>query len=119
MLDTVPLPWSELVRRTWREVVDDDVLGLAAQLSYYFFLALFPAILFPLALANTRDDVGHSLGRFMSPQVLELIHEPSADREAHGAINRAAKTIAILGRTFARGTTTRGPVSFEEGRSAL
>jgi uncharacterized BrkB/YihY/UPF0761 family membrane protein len=105
------------VRRTWREVVDDDVLGLAAQLSYYFFLALFPAILFPLALANI--PVGHSLGRFMSPQVLELIHEPSADREAHGAINRAAKTIAILGRTFARGTTTRGPVSFEEGRSPL
>ena len=52
MLDTVPLPWSELVRRTWREVVDDDVLGLAAQLSYYFFLALFPAILFLLALAS-------------------------------------------------------------------
>jgi len=31
--------------RTWREVIEDDVLGLAAQLSYYFFLALFPAIL--------------------------------------------------------------------------
>jgi membrane protein len=81
VLDTVPLPWSELVRRTWREVVDDDVLGLAAQLSYYFFLALFPAILFLLALAsffplaNITDDVGHSLGPFMSPQVLELIQE--------------------------------------------
>jgi hypothetical protein len=78
MLDTLPLPWSELVRRKWREVVDDDVLGLAAQLSYYFFLALFPAILFLLALAsffplaNITDDVGHSLGPFMSPQVLEF-----------------------------------------------
>ena len=46
------LSWSELARRTWREVVDDDVLGLAAQLSYYFFLALFPAILFLLAVAS-------------------------------------------------------------------
>ena len=120
MLDTVPLPWSELVRRTWRDVVDDDVLGLAAQLSYYFFLALFsshPVSAFRWPTSPTTWV--HSLGRFMSPQVLELIHEPSADREAHGAINRAAKTIAILGRTFARGTTTRGPVSFEEGRSAL
>ena len=64
-----------------REVVDDDVLGLAAQLSYYFFLALFPAILFLLALAsffplsNITDDVGRSLGPFVSPQVLELIPE--------------------------------------------
>jgi hypothetical protein len=44
VLETVRLPSSELVRRTWREVVDDDVLGLAAQLSYSFFLALFPLI---------------------------------------------------------------------------
>ena len=81
VLETVSLSWTELARRTWREVVDDDVLGLAAQLSYYFFLALFPAILFLLALAsffplsNITDDVGRSLGPFVSPQVLELIQE--------------------------------------------
>lgn len=75
------LSWSELARRTWREVIDDDVLGLSAQLSYYFFLALFPAILFLLALAsffplaNITDDVGRSLGPFVSPQVLDLIQE--------------------------------------------
>ena len=51
-IDFLPLSWYELARRTWREVVDDDVLGLAAQLSYYFFLALFPAIVFLLALAS-------------------------------------------------------------------
>ena len=79
--EAVPVSWSELARRTWREMIDDDVLGLAAQLSYYFFLALFPAILFLLALAsyfplsNLTDDVGRSLGPFVSPQVLELIQE--------------------------------------------
>ena len=63
MLETVHLSWSELGKRTWREALDDDVPGLAAQLSYYFFLALFPAILFLLALAsffplsNITDDV--------------------------------------------------------------
>ena len=30
MLATVSLPWPELARRLWREVVDDDVRGLAA-----------------------------------------------------------------------------------------
>ena len=81
MLATLPVSWSELTRRTWREVIDDDVLGLAAQLSYYFFLALFPAILFLLALAsffplyNLTDDIGRTLGPLVSPQVLTLIQE--------------------------------------------
>jgi membrane protein len=81
VLDTARLSWWELARRTAREVMDDDVLGLAAQLSYYFFLALFPAILFLLALAsffplaNITDDVGRALGAFVSPQVLDLIQE--------------------------------------------
>jgi membrane protein len=81
VLNTPPITWSELARRTWRECVDDDVLGLAAQLSYYFFLALFPAILFLLALAsffplsNLTDDIGRSLGPFVSSQVLVLIQE--------------------------------------------
>jgi membrane protein len=78
---TVQLSWAELARRTWREAVDDDVAGLAAQLSYYFFLALFPAILFVLALASffpltdVTGDVSRSLAPFVSPQVLALIQE--------------------------------------------
>jgi membrane protein len=81
VLETISLSWTELARRTWREIVDDDVSGLAAQLSYYFFLALFPAFLFLLALAsffplsNVTDDVGRSLGPFVSPQVIELVKE--------------------------------------------
>jgi membrane protein len=79
VLNTISISWLELARRTWREMADDDVLGLAAQLSYYFFLALFPAILFLLALAsffslsNVAEDVGRALGPFLSPQVVELI----------------------------------------------
>jgi membrane protein len=77
----VTLPPRELALRVWREISDDDVLGLSAQLSYYFFLALFPAILFLLALAsffplsNLTDDIGRSLGPFVSPQVLGLIQD--------------------------------------------
>ncbi len=89
------LSWTELARRTWREVLEDDVLGLAAQLSYYFFLALFPAILFLLAVASffplshVTDDVGRALGPFVSPQVLALIEEQMrrlADNENGGLL---------------------------------
>ena len=81
MLRTLSISWTELGRRTWREAVDDDVLGLAAQLSYYLFLALFPALLFLLALAsffplsNITDDVSRALGPLVSPQVLDLIRD--------------------------------------------
>ena len=81
MFGRLPLSASELIRRTWREALDDDVPGLAAQLSYYFFLALFPAILFLLAVAsffplsNVTDDIGRSLAPFVSSQVLELIQD--------------------------------------------
>jgi membrane protein len=75
------LTWRDLALKTWREVLDDDVLGLAAQLSYYFFLALFPAILVVLALASffplgtLTDDLARVLGPVVSPEVLKLIQD--------------------------------------------
>ena len=47
-----PLTWGELLKRTAKETSDDECLGLAAQLAYYFFLALFPAILVLIAFAS-------------------------------------------------------------------
>jgi membrane protein len=49
---TWTLTWPELARRTLWATYEDNCLGLAAQLAYYFFLALFPALLFLLALAS-------------------------------------------------------------------
>ena len=77
----LPISAAELIRRTVKEFNDDDCLGLAAQLSYYFFLALFPAILFLLAIAsffpldNLTDDVAQVMGPFVSTEVLQLIQE--------------------------------------------
>ncbi len=40
---------KELAKRTWAEILADDVFGRAAQLAYYFFLALFPFLIFVIA----------------------------------------------------------------------
>ena len=48
----IPLSWGELIRRTARETSADNCLGLAAQLAYYFLLALVPAVLCVVALAS-------------------------------------------------------------------
>ena len=72
VFDKESVSWVELARRTWREVVDDDVPGLADQLSYHFFLVIFRAILLLLVLAsffplsNIADDIGRSLRPFVS-----------------------------------------------------
>lgn len=44
------LSWTELGTRVWHEVQKDGLLGRAAQLAYYFLLALFPLLLFFTAL---------------------------------------------------------------------
>ena len=73
--------WCALLRSTWREMIDDDITGLAAQLAYYLFLALFPAILFLLALASffplddVTEEVARALRPVVSPQVLAIIED--------------------------------------------
>ncbi|HWG96026.1 MAG TPA: YihY/virulence factor BrkB family protein [Nitrospira sp.] len=44
------LSFYDLARRLWHESLQDEVLGRAAQLSYYIVLALFPALLVLTAL---------------------------------------------------------------------
>lgn len=44
------LSLKELARRLWRESQQDELLGRAAQLSYYVLLALFPALIVLTAL---------------------------------------------------------------------
>ena len=75
----IPISWVELGKRTVKETVADDCLGLAAQLAYYLFLALFPAILFLLALGSffPLQDLSGQIVRLLqpvaSPDVVSLI----------------------------------------------
>lgn len=83
MFDTfaIPISWWELLKRTVREFIADDCLSLAAQLAYYFFLALFPALLCLLSLASFfplhsfTDQVVSSLAPVAPPAVLEIIRD--------------------------------------------
>ncbi len=95
------LSWAELARRTYKESIADDVLGMAAQLAYYFFLALFPAMLFLLALAsffplgNLTDDLGRAIGPFVSDDVLQLIEDQM--RRLANAESGGLLTFGVLG----------------------
>ena len=78
----VRISWREIMKRTLSEALwRDNCLALAAQLAYYFFFALFPALLFVVALASyfpvatLVDDMFRILGGLMPPEALQLITE--------------------------------------------
>jgi membrane protein len=45
-----------LLKKTGREALNDNVLGLAAQTAYYFFLSLFPFVLFAAPILSLVGD---------------------------------------------------------------
>lgn len=55
------ITWKELCKRVWHEMNEDDVWGRAAQLSYFFLLALFPLLLVMMALLGIFADQGTQL----------------------------------------------------------
>lgn len=97
----IPLGWGELLKRTAREARDDDCLGMAAQLAYYFFFALFPAFLFVLAFASFFTlttfvaDVVDALRPIASSEILDFLRtqlQHLSDANSSGIL-----TIGILG----------------------
>src|SRR5215210_3305404 len=81
------LSWVELGKRVYAEVMDDDVLGCSAQLSYYFLLALFPALLFLTSLlgylagedSQLRQGLFNSLAAVLPGDASQLIAKTVTD----------------------------------------
>ena len=78
------LSWRELITRTAKDSIQDDIAGIAAQLSFYVFLSLFPALLFLVAMAsffplyNFSDELMRLLGPIAPAAVLTLLQEQLA-----------------------------------------
>jgi membrane protein len=77
---SLPITWAELVKRTARETVADNCLGLAAQLAYYFLLALVPAIVFFVSLASlfppsVLEQMMTALARFAPGDVTTIVRD--------------------------------------------
>ena len=75
----VTLDWFDLSKRTVTEALSDDVLNLAAQQAYYFFFALFPALLFVIGVASffplqsLTGDAVNMLSRVAPQMVTQII----------------------------------------------
>ena len=96
----LPLSWGELLKRTFKEAVADDVPSLAAQQAYYFFFALFPAILALLSIAsffpiaNLTDEIVARLSQVAPPDVVRIIADEIT--KLSGSKTGGILTIAFL-----------------------
>ena len=81
MWTTSGLGLKVIAKRIWSQIEEDDVWGHAAQLSYYFLLALFPLLLFMTSLfgyfaessSELKDKLLTYLGSVMPYSAAELI----------------------------------------------
>ncbi len=95
---------KEVAKRTWVGVRADDVLGRSAQLAYYFFLALFPFLIFVIASLSIvgEADRGRELlfelfARFLPPQAFQLItHTFSEILQSSGPLKMSFGILASL-----------------------
>lgn len=93
--------WGEVLKRTGRAIYQDDCLGWAGELAFFWFLALFPALLFVVALAGSLpvqhliDVVVGSLARVAPGDVLVLVREQLV-QIAQGP-PRGLLTLSLLG----------------------
>jgi membrane protein len=76
------LDWKTFVSRLWTRINDHDIFGSAAQLSYYFLLALFPLLLFLMTMLGYFAEAGSELrnklilflATVMPPSAITLVH---------------------------------------------
>src|SRR5215217_1162154 len=97
----VPLGWKQIFVRTAREMTADNCLNLAAQLAYYFFLALFPALLFLVALVSfipvqgLLEMITSTLARVAPGEVITIVQDQIL-KIAHDE-NGGLLTLGLLG----------------------
>lgn len=81
------LSWIQLAKRVWREIEKDEIFGRAAQLAYYFLLALFPLLLFLTSLIGVvlgsetglRESLFNYLGTVLPGSASQLVNSTVAE----------------------------------------
>jgi membrane protein len=93
--------WPDLLRRVFYETFwHDNCLGMAAQLAYYFFFALFPTLLVLIALASffpltsIVDDTVRLFGPIAPPEVMVVVTDQL--RKLSGGDQGGLLTVGML-----------------------
>src|SRR5215208_1006538 len=99
----------ETLKATVQEFMRDDALGLAAQLAFYLILAIFPFILFCVAILDAFSssdppfvtELFDYLRRLLPAQVFGLIHTSTENTLRNGDTAPGLLSVGILGTIWA------------------
>jgi membrane protein len=95
--------WLDVLKRTFKEFLADDAMGLAQQIAYSSLLAFFPAVIFLvglLGLIDAYDDLRQFLAPVAPGGVLDTIEEIQKNTRDNGA-SAAAFVLGAAGAVWA------------------
>jgi membrane protein len=74
---TKPVSLSRFLKIVFKRFIDDDVIGLSAQLAFFFLLSLFPFLLFTMTLLSylpiSVDDVLNIINKYAPGEAMKVI----------------------------------------------
>jgi membrane protein len=97
-----PREWLDVLRRSFKEFLDDDCMGLAQQIAFSSLLAFFPAVIFLvglLGLVDAYDDLHDFLAPIAPGDVLDTVDRLQAD--STGPTASLAFALGALGAVWA------------------
>lgn len=98
-----PLTLKELAKKTWRETTEDKVFSRAAELAYYFLLALFPMLIFLTSLVGflpgLREEIFTALAKAVPGEAMNLVSQTIFDVTSNRS--RGLLSFGILGAIWA------------------
>jgi membrane protein len=121
---------TQLVKRVWKAIDDDNLLGRASELAYNFILSLFPLLLFLLGLfglfashgSTLQDNLLFYLSRVLPPAAFDLLTKTISEVAANTGSGKI--TVGILlalfsasGGVAAMMSALDGAYNVREGRS--
>lgn len=97
------LTLTELAKRTWRESNEDNVFGGAAELAYYFMLALFPMLIFLTSLVGflpgAQQAIFDALSKIVPGEAWNLVNQTLTDVVTNS--NGGLLSFGVLGTVWA------------------
>ena len=92
-----------LIKKIWQRSDDHNVFGAAAELAYYFMLALFPMLIFLTSLVSSlegaRESILSALSRVMPGDAMSIVRaalDDAVSNRSGGLIS-----VSILGTVWA------------------
>ncbi|MGH2732511.1 MAG: YihY/virulence factor BrkB family protein [Actinomycetota bacterium] len=112
--------WKETARRTFKEIKDDRVTMAAAAMAYYWFLAVFPALIAAVGLVGLFN-VGPGLLENLTGGVKDILPGDAGNvladalKNAEGQGQRASLVAAIIGVAVALWSASSAMVALQGG----